>query len=84
VRPPLVATRALTLLGLDHMSNDTKCSFWKHRFDVKWVQKKYIAMKVSDELLRFMPLPNTPFPNVVGARLPRRLSGPRGFRQEVD
>jgi hypothetical protein len=27
------------------MSNDMKCSFWKHRFDAKWVQKKYIAMK---------------------------------------
>jgi hypothetical protein len=70
--------------GLDHMSNDTKCSFWKHRFDSKWVQKKYIVIKVGDELLRFMPLPNTPFPNVVGARLPRCLSGPRSFRQEVD
>jgi len=70
--------------GLDHMSNDTKCSFWKHRFDAKWVQKKYTAMKVGDELLRFMPLPNTSFPNVVGARLPRRLPGTRSFRQEVD
>jgi hypothetical protein len=70
--------------GLDHMSNNMKCSFWKHRFDTKWVQKKYIAMKVGDELLRFLPLPNIPFPNVVGARLPGRLSGPRGFRQEVE
>jgi hypothetical protein len=70
--------------GLDHMSTNMKCSFWKHRFDAKWVQKKYTAMKVGDELMRFMPLPNTPFPNVVGARLPRRFSGPRSFRQEVD
>jgi hypothetical protein len=70
--------------GLDHMSNDTKCSFWKHRFDAKWVQKKYTTMKVGDELMRFMPLPNTPFPNVVGARLPRRIPGSRSFRQEVD
>jgi hypothetical protein len=70
--------------GLDHMSNDTKCSFWKHRFDAKWVQKKYTAMKVGDELMQFMPLPNTPFLNVVGARLPRRLSGPQSFQQEVD
>jgi hypothetical protein len=65
--------------GLDHMSNDTKCSFWKHRFDAKWVQKKYTVMKVGDELLQFMPLPNTSFPNVVGARLPRRLPGTRSF-----
>jgi hypothetical protein len=70
--------------GLDHMSNDTKCSFWKHRFDPKWVQKKYIAMKVGGKLLRFMPLPNIPFPNVVGVRPPRRILGSRSFRQEVD
>jgi hypothetical protein len=70
--------------GLDHMSNNMKCSFWKHRFDAKWVQKKYTAMKVGDELLRFMPLPNTSFPNVVGARLPRHLPGTRSFQQEVD
>jgi hypothetical protein len=65
--------------GLDHMSNDTKCSFWKHRFDAKWVQKKYTVMKVGDELLRFMPLSNTSFPNVVGVRLPRCLPGTRSF-----
>jgi hypothetical protein len=41
-------------------------------------------MKVGDELLRFLPLPNIPFPNVVGARLPGRREGPRSFRQEID
>ena len=67
--------------GLDHQSSSRVCSFWKHRFDAKWVRAKYTAMQVGDELLRFLPSPNTSFPNVTGDRLPRRSANPREFRQ---
>jgi hypothetical protein len=34
-----------------HRSDSSTCSFWKHRYNPKWVHTKYTAQKVGDELL---------------------------------
>jgi hypothetical protein len=70
--------------GLAHSSDSSTCSFWKHRYDPKWVHTKYTAQKVGNELLRFIPATNFPFPNVTGGRILRRRENPQEIRHVVD
>jgi hypothetical protein len=56
--------------SLDHSSNISACSFWKHRYSPKWVHSKYTAQKVGDKPLQFIPATNLPFPNITGGRIP--------------
>jgi hypothetical protein len=63
--------------GLNHSSDSSTCSFWKHCYDPKWVHTKYTAQKVRDELLRFIPATNFPFPNVTGGRILRCWENPQ-------
>jgi hypothetical protein len=70
--------------GLAHSSDSSTCSFWKHCYDPKWVHTKYTVQKVGNELLRFIPATNFPFPNVTGGRILRRWENPREIRHAVD
>ena len=70
--------------GLAHSSDSHECSFWKNRYNAKWLYSKYSEQKVGDELLRYIPTPNSPFPSVTGSRLFRRNENAREIRPQVD
>ena len=47
--------------GRDHRADDRKCSYWKLRFDPKWIYNRYKDNKVSDAVWQFQhPINSAP------------------------